>query len=376
MNTPQERAKALANKIADGSIELLSDTDITNLQQLLSSLSLNSPANPTAREPKVNDPRPFSGVNADNQGSNHLENFITQLNMVFRLQASRYPDDLSKVFYAASFMKDLAFEWVQPYIAAVGTKDEHPLVNNYSIFCQALRKMFGNITLVSEAENRVMRSKQGNKTAAEFTTEFKRYAVLTEFNEPALFWAYRNNINTSLQDELIVRDTPTNLSDYQDLVINLDLLLRERKGNKDSRLNRKSFNKNRPDNAHNFSRFDRQSSSTAKPVQHNHYHNNSDNDDVRPMEIDNASNSRGNNSKKGKKKFAPLSESEKQRRRDLNLCSYCGNPNHDIDGCTVKPAKISLNATHCKSNNSNKPDIKANTKTFYTFQDFQQTQRK
>ena len=163
MSTPQERAKSLADKIANGSTENLSHSDVTSLQQLLQQLTLNSPTgNNPIREPKVNDPTPFTGVNAE--GSNSLENFITQLDMVFRLQPSRFPDDIAKVFYAASYMKEIAFKWIQPYIAAVGTSTEDPITRSYILFCDALRKMFGNVTLVSDAENKVMRMKQGNKS--------------------------------------------------------------------------------------------------------------------------------------------------------------------------------------------------------------------
>ena len=359
MSTPQERAKSLADKIANGSTENLSHSDVTSLQQLLQQLTLNSPTgNNPIREPKVNDPTPFTGVNAE--GSNSLENFITQLDMVFRLQPSRFPDDIAKVFYAASYMKEIAFKWIQPYIAAVGTSTEDPITRSYILFCDALRKMFGNVTLVSDAENKVMRMKQGNKSAAEYTTEFKRYAVLTEFNEPALFWAYRNNINTQLQDELIVRDTPSTLEEYQKIVINLDLLIRERRQNKESRNNgKKAINKSVHFHQHQQtkSKFD---------------NNFSDNDDVRPMEIDNASRGQQKVFKK-KKKHAPLSEQEKQRRRDLGLCIYCGDPDHDVDDCTAKPIITrSLNAI--LSTENYKTPQKGNTKVFYSFQDFQSTQ--
>ena len=79
MPTPQERAKSLANKIANGSTENLSHSNVTSLQQLLQQLTtLNSPTGDTSiREPKVNDPTPFTGVNIED--SNSLENFITQL---------------------------------------------------------------------------------------------------------------------------------------------------------------------------------------------------------------------------------------------------------------------------------------------------------
>jgi len=33
----------------------------------------------------------------------------------------------------------------------------------------------------------------------------------------------------------------------------------------------------------------------------------------------------------------PLSDGEKQRRRELNLCHYCASPNHRISTCSLAP---------------------------------------
>lgn len=71
MSNSQERPKSFAVKIADGGTEQLSNSDITKIQPLLSNLSLlDSPINPTSQyEPRVNNPRLFTGVNVDNQSS-------------------------------------------------------------------------------------------------------------------------------------------------------------------------------------------------------------------------------------------------------------------------------------------------------------------
>lgn len=346
------KAQLLASKLADGNTNKLSDNDINDLRSMLSKMSLHSPRNSNPiREPKVNDPRTFSGVN-DHLGENRLENFITQVNMVLHLQSSRFPDELSKVFFAASYMTDIAFEWIQPYIAAVGTKDEDPLVSNYDLFCDSLRKMFGDVTHVSDAENKVMTMKQADKTAAEYTTEFKRYAVLTEFNEPALFWAYRNNINTQLQDELIIRDTPSTLQEYQDLVINLDSLFRERKGNKNSRnkfVPTKSSYKQHPSTQPQLP--------NSPPPDHDPLPvTQEDNGDIRPMEIDAAT--------KSSKGYTPLTFAEKQRRKELGLCAYCGGNGHYLKVCPVIPTR-SINAVYSTA----KFQGQGNTKIFVGNQD-------
>lgn len=128
--------------------------------------------------------------------------------------------------------------------------------------------MFRDVTLVSNAKIKIMQIKQGNKTAAEHTTEFKHYAVvLTEFNELALFWTHRNNINTTrLQDELIIfRDTSSTLQEYHDLVINLDLLMKEEKINKDRRNIDKNKKFKKPVHFH-------KPPTTAQQHNHNNHH--------------------------------------------------------------------------------------------------------
>ncbi|KAG1121330.1 hypothetical protein G6F42_012532 [Rhizopus arrhizus] len=365
--TNQAKAHALQNKIATSGTEALSDDELTQLTQLLSSISLSSTKEGSQlREPRVNDPRPFNGSNHDGDGYNKLENFITQLKMVFILQPSRFPNEATKVMYAASFMDGMAFEWIQPYINNIGTAKEDPVATNFEQFTAAIRRMFGDVTLLSDAENKVMKMKQGNRSAAEYTTDFKRYAGLTNFNEHALLWAYKENINSQLQDELIIRqDVPTTLIEFQDLVINLDMLFRERnkkKGNQQRRIN--NLTRPVPNIINQQNRI---------PTHHPHqqhsfpqiHKENNDDDDVRPMEIDNATK---------KKKYAPLSKAEKQRRRDLNLCSYCGSPDHDVIECDLTPPRKSQ-SINANSILHEHPPTKGNCNVF-TFEDFLLTQSK
>ena len=73
------------------------------------------------------------------------------------------------------------------------------------------------------------------------------------------------------------------------------------------------------------------------------------------MEIDNI------NRKNYKKKYTTLSKTEKQRRKDFDLCAYCGSPNHQIDRCDLLPFTSNfVNAAYL---------LKGNTRIF-TFYDF------
>jgi hypothetical protein len=144
----QTKAYALQNKIATSGTETLSDNEITQLTHLLSTISLGSSDGSNNREPKVNNPRIiFSGVNHDGKNYNRLENFLTQLNMVFKLQPSRFPSDNTKVIYATSFMNKIIFKCIQPYFNAVGTAQQDPIAANFNQFTAVIRKILGDITL-------------------------------------------------------------------------------------------------------------------------------------------------------------------------------------------------------------------------------------
>lgn len=85
----------LVSKLADSNTNKLFDNDINDLRSILSNMSLHNPCNfNLIGQPKVDDPRKFTGVN-DYSGKNRLENFITQFKMVIRLQSSHFPDKLS-----------------------------------------------------------------------------------------------------------------------------------------------------------------------------------------------------------------------------------------------------------------------------------------
>jgi len=84
-----KKAHALQSKIATSGTEALSDDELTQLTQRLSSMTLLSSTKKGSQlreSSRVNDPRPFNGSNHDDDGYNRLENFITQLKMVFILQ--------------------------------------------------------------------------------------------------------------------------------------------------------------------------------------------------------------------------------------------------------------------------------------------------
>lgn len=86
-------------------------------------------------EPKVAQPEFYQGHRSK------LTTFITQVKMVIKLQPTRFPTEASKVLYAGSFLRDIAFLWFQPFVAA-----EQPpqWLDSFEDFCKELHITFGD----------------------------------------------------------------------------------------------------------------------------------------------------------------------------------------------------------------------------------------
>jgi len=104
-------------------LQLMADT-VMELQKQVDILKTF----PTAqRNTKIADPEFFLGQ------KEKLRPFLNQLSMVFSLQGSYFNTDKTKVIYAASFLRDIAFEWFQPYLEK---NDE--ILYNYKSFSMEL----------------------------------------------------------------------------------------------------------------------------------------------------------------------------------------------------------------------------------------------
>ncbi|OMJ17348.1 hypothetical protein AYI70_g6035 [Smittium culicis] len=88
-------------------------TTVTELQALIDNLR-SSENNPKAiihtREPHVSDPEHFYG------NREHLRNFTSQDKLVIQAQPSRFPTERQKVIFAATFLRGMAFSWLQPHL--------------------------------------------------------------------------------------------------------------------------------------------------------------------------------------------------------------------------------------------------------------------
>lgn len=265
-------------------------------------------------EPKVSSPEYFSGQR------NKVTTFITQVKMVIGLQPSRFPTENSKVLYAASYLRDTAFLWFQPYLAA-----ENPpaWLDDFNAFCKELRAMFGDPDEVATAERHLYNLRQRG-SASSYVADFTRYAAIVSWKDEALCAQFYRGLKDTIKDELARTEKPKDLKTLKDIAVRIDTRLFERHLERDRSSTKSLDNRYVPRNP-NFKTTITKATFTPRPAFRQDY----DKRDHLQM---------GFNTKPPNNKFrGKIPNAEYERRKREGLCLYCGGKGHTVHHCPVAP---------------------------------------
>jgi hypothetical protein len=164
------------------------------------SQSLSQPSQFSSKsEPKISQPQYFNG------DRKNINEFLTQLKMVFSLQASRFPTEKSKVIYACSYLRNSAFTWAQPMLETLNSPMEESHLNSFQEFSEKLRSAFGDPDPIATAQRELYKLKQGSQSASEYAASFQRFSSRTKWNDDALKYHFTHGLNEDLQDELVTQ---------------------------------------------------------------------------------------------------------------------------------------------------------------------------
>ncbi|KAI2645252.1 Transposon Tf2-6 polyprotein [Labeo rohita] len=134
---------------------------------------------------------------------------------------------------------------------------------------------------------------QGDRAAAEYAIEFRTLAAQSGWNDVSLTAMFYHSLNPALQTELACRKEDLSFSDFVSLTVKIDNLMRQ-------------HSKQKPERNHPR-RLPTTASSLSSPPEE-------------PMQLN----------------ISRLSAEERERRRALNLCYYCGGTGHRSLGCPLK----------------------------------------
>lgn len=287
---------------------------------------------PQSRSAKVSPPDMFSG------DRHKLYIYLSKCRHNFLSRPELFLTEPQKVLFASGYLDGAAYNWFQPlldqYARSVGGDSQEEIPTQFQTFEQyakSLEDTFGDPDIVRSKE-RELRNLNQTTSVATYLADFSRIKGFVKWNDEALASQFYKGLKPVVKDGLVYENpAPTTLAQLTSAALRIDSRQFERL------LERKSES---PALQHTY-RAPRYPSAepppprpsvtvTAPPVSRPTPAPSSDGST--PMELDliqpYPSRLRG-----------PLSNEEKQRRRELNLCHYCASPNHRIQTCPLAPVR-------------------------------------
>lgn len=218
---------------------------------------------------------------------------------------NHFPTEDTKIDFVISYLHDDAFRWVEPYLQIRDNPESPtPMFASMTAFLEALLKAKGDPDIKATYTRRLYNLRQTSSASA-YATEFFRISAYLGWDDTALRSQFEYGLKGEIKDALALRDSdPATVQELAEVAIRLDNRLYARK---EESKGRATPLRQAPSRAH---------APPAHPPAR----------DPQAMDLD-ASTS---------KRFKPLTYQEKQRRRDNNLCMYCGEPGHRAADCPKK----------------------------------------
>ncbi|XP_077359632.1 uncharacterized protein LOC144005381 [Festucalex cinctus] len=171
----------------------------------------------TPREPVLPHPSRYDGQPGG------CGQFLHQCSLVFDQQPYTYAHDQSKIAFIMSLLSGQAATW-----AMVVSNSRPDLRSSFPNFVSEFQRVFDHPVKGREAGGRLLDLVQGERSVADYSIMFRILAAESGFEDCALHSIFRRGLNTSLKDELAVRDDTSTLEGLIALTICLDNRLRER----------------------------------------------------------------------------------------------------------------------------------------------------
>jgi hypothetical protein len=304
---------------------------------------------PMTSKAKLRDPDPFDG-----RDPKKLRGFLLQCKLNFRARPEYFRDDSAKVLYLLSFLKEPALEYFEPFLVD-DTLNEPAWLTDFEILTEELYIYFGPYDQQADAEIELEQlvMKDSHK-ATKFFIDFYRISAMLDHNESSLYRKAYTAMPKRIKDEMVHFDKPRNLDELRDLIQKIDQRYWERRGEITREARAAPVTEAKSDK-----------SARAAPNNDRRQGQNSGNSNSTP-------NTNAQSSGKGKEKEKPkgnpsqgqpkkpdlteklgkdgkLTQQERQRRQDNNLCLFCGQAGHRVRECPRSTAARAAKASDGKA---------------------------
>jgi hypothetical protein len=298
-------------RITQGELTELLET-VSDLRSRLDAHGAATPSSHTVdpSRSKVRGPDPFDGK--DPTG---LRKFLLQLQLNFETYPNQFPDDKSKVVYAASHLQGRPLDWFHAYFVA---DDPHPILSDFARFTAELQLVFGETERFTTVGHRLCSLKQTGSIVS-YLTEFRQLSTRIKLCELSLVILFHEGLQDSVKDELAKVELPDRLEPFIQLAVSISNRLRDRAQQRGLPVKPLLPRKNYPSAALTQPRAVLPAS--KDPI------------DAAPATA--APRSKDPNT--ARRAPRSLTEEEKAYRRKNNLCLYCGDGRHALRDCPTAP---------------------------------------
>ena len=217
--------------------------------------------------------------------------FLTQMILHFSCRPTVFPTNHSRIAFTISYLTGDAAAWIVPLV-----NSNDPLLHDWDAFRKEFERVFDRRATTLCADRELLELRQGKTDLVTYLTKFNRLVAETAWPVDKRLALYHQGLNDHLKDVLAQIDPqPSTCTEMINLTLRLDHRRAEREGQR--------------------SRADRYMTHDGTGQTHE--------GGVEVMDIGAI--------------HSPLSKSEKDMRRRMGLCLYCGKKGHFVRECLVKP---------------------------------------
>lgn len=228
-----------------------------------------------------------------------------------------FPNDRSRIAYLITLLSGKALAW-----ATAVWEQQSDICSNYNLFVAEMKKVFDHSISGREASEKLFNLRQGQRSVADYSIEFRTLAVESGWNSESLFGAFQHGLTNTIKDKLVSRELPDSLDDLIALAIRIDSHLRERRRERGSGSRYSATPPSGSPLAMSRSAAPAavgQADSFRREPRGSELLSEED-----PMQLSRTR----------------LSPAERQRRITQRCCLYCGQAGHFISSCPVKESAL------------------------------------
>lgn len=244
--------------------------------------------------PRVKQPDTFTG-----RDPSKMRKFLTECAINFDNDPASFDDDRARVNFASSFLDDVALDWWQPYLLQA---PEHAIRSDWSLFVQELNLYCGDRNLAETASAKIWSMTMHDRHQVSMhLVDFRKWAGHTQYCDATLRDAFYRGLPERLKLLLTQTGKPATFEGMAMQALELDHYFWQH----EAELGR------RP----GIPRSDTRATTSKTP-----------NPPALPPPVRQIPASAG-----------PITPAEHTRRRESNLCLWCGQAGHIRSNCTANP---------------------------------------